>query len=698
MSILSYYDIVFALSFFLSILYIHFWWKYYDTNISIIFVLVPIINLGYDFLAHSKDVSSAIIALKITYLGCFLVFFVTMCMLNFCDIKITKLLKVSFGFINTGLFILSLTIGYKKFFYRGLSMVEKDGQFTLVKDYGPVHTVFVWIMAAYIFVWAGIVFYSLLKKKQIPKLILYLLLATSVIAAIGYITKNYFPIDPNPATYLFAQVVYLFIIRRMTLYQVGETVVESMVRSGDTGFISIDFKQRFLGANDTAKKIFPVLKDMPIDGKLSDVLGLNESIQNWIDGFEENNMNNMFQYTVQGANGPEKFYQVKINYLYDGKRKRGYQIFVKDDTLNQQYIALIDNYNNELIKRVDERSKGIIEAEGKLRESLKRIENINMNIIRSLSFTIDAKDRYTSGHSKRVADYAVMLADRMGKSERDKTIVYYAGLLHDVGKIRVPEDVINKPGKLSEEEFDSIRIHTVSGYDILLDIHDDERIVYGAKYHHEKYDGSGYPNGLAGDNIPEIARIIAVADAYDAMASDRSYRNALPQDVVRKEIEKGKGKQFDPEIADLMLQIIDEDKDYNLRQKKDMKRRILIVDDDPVNITFVKGILGDMEDTLFFAAQTEKEALEVLKETEVDLIMLDLIMPDIDGFTLFKEIRAMSDIPVILMTADKSLETVTKIHELHIEDYLTKPLDMAITHEAVHGLLHRAGAEVLYES
>lgn len=697
MALLYYYDIVFALSFLLSFIYFHIWWKYYDNNISIIFILVPVINLGYAFLAHSQDLNSAIIALKITFIGCFLVFFVTMSMINFCELKKTQLIKISLGIVNTGLFILSLTIGHINLFYRSLSMVEENGKYILVKEFGPGHTVFVCAMAAYIFVWFGVIIYSLLKKKQFPKRILYLLLATSVISALGYITKNYFPVDPNPATYIFAQLVYLVIIRRMTLYQVGETVVESMVRSGDTGFISIDFQQRFLGANETAKKIFPVLKDMPIDGMLSDVLGLNESIQNWIDGFEENNINNTYQYK-QDENGPEKIYQVKIDYLYDGKRKRGYQIFVKDDTLNQQYIALIDNYNNELIKKVEERSKGIVEAEGKLRESLKRIENINMNIIRSLSFTIDAKDRYTSGHSKRVADYAVMIAERMGKSERDKTIVYYAGLLHDVGKIRVPEDVINKPGKLSDEEFDSIRIHTVSGYDILLDIHDDERIVYGAKYHHEKYDGSGYPNGLSGENIPEIARIIAVADAYDAMASDRSYRKALPQDVVRKEIEKGKGKQFDPKIADLMLEIIDEDKDYNLRQKQDMKYRILIIDDDSVNITFVKGILGDMENTQFYAAQSEKEALKVLAETKIDLIMLDLIMPDIDGFTLFKEIRAMCEIPVILMTADKSLETVTKIHELHIEDYLTKPLDMAITHEAVHGLLHRAGAEVLYDS
>ena len=165
---------------------------------------------------------------------------------------------------------------------------------------------------------------------------------------------------------------------------------------------------------------------------------------------------------------------------------------------------------------------------------------MNTNIIRALAYTIDAKDRYTSGHSQRVADYSLAIAKRMGKSEEEQKIIYNAALLHDVGKIRVPEEVINKPGKLTDEEFDQIRIHPVSGYHILKDIHDDARVAYGAKYHHERYDGKGYPNGLEGENIPEIARIIGVADAYDAMASNRSYRSALPQGVVRSEIEKGK--------------------------------------------------------------------------------------------------------------------------------------------------------------
>ncbi len=333
--------------------------------------------------------------------------------------------------------------------------------------------------------------------------------------------------------------------------------------------------------------------------------------------------------------------------------------------------------------------RSISGAEQRRQESLEQIKQLNTNIIRSLASTIDAKDRYTSGHSQRVANYAVMIAKRMGKSEADQRVIYYAGLLHDVGKIRIPEAVINKPGRLTEEEMDAIHVHSVSGYDILIDIYDDERICQCAKYHHERYDGTGYPNGLEGENIPEIARIVAVADSYDAMASDRGYRKALPQDVVRKEIVEGKGTQFDPEIADIMLDIIDEDPEYRLRQKENWIRNVLVIDDEEIIIRDVKHILEKMEDTHVVGAQNEKEAVSVLKEMEIDIILLDLKMPDTDGFELFEKIREKWSVPVILMTGDKSRKTIQRISDLCIDDYITKPLNEAITREAVHGLLHR---------
>ena len=321
-------------------------------------------------------------------------------------------------------------------------------------------------------------------------------------------------------------------------------------------------------------------------------------------------------------------------------------------------------------------------------ESRERLDQLNTNIIRALSYTIDAKDRYTSGHSQRVADYSLAIAKRMGKSEADQKIIYYAGLLHDVGKIRVSEEVINKPARLTEEEFNQIRIHPVSGYHILKDIHEDIRIAYGAKYHHERYDGKGYPNALEGENIPEIARIIGVADAYDAMASNRSYRDALPQEIVRSEIEKGKGKQFDARIADIMLQMIDEDTNYDMCQSDKNSKNILVIDDEIMNIKMVEFILKDVPDFQVTGVETKEETFSVLETKEIHLILLDLKMPDIDGFELYQMIREKYSIPVVLMTADKSIETIQRINELGIDDYLTKPLNAFVVKETIHGIVN----------
>ena len=141
------------------------------------------------------------------------------------------------------------------------------------------------------------------------------------------------------------------------------------------------------------------------------------------------------------------------------------------------------------------------------------------------------------------------------------------GLLHDVGKIGVPDAVINKPARLTDDEFSLIKNHPVMGARILKNIKEMPQLSSGARWHHERYDGKGYPDGLAGKDIPEEARIIAIADSYDAMTSRRSYRDPLPQEVVRNEIVKGKGTQFDPDLADIMLKMIDEDTGFDMREQ-----------------------------------------------------------------------------------------------------------------------------------
>lgn len=202
------------------------------------------------------------------------------------------------------------------------------------------------------------------------------------------------------------------------------------------------------------------------------------------------------------------------------------------------------------------------EVDHKTREN----ESLSLHIVKALAQAIDAKDAYTNGHSGRVARYSTEIARRYGYTEEQQDEIYMMGILHDVGKIGVPDAVINKPGRLTDEEFDLIKQHPVQGERILKKIKEMPKLSIGARWHHERYDGKGYPDGLSGTDILEEARIIAVADAYDAMTSNRSYRGILSQEHVRDEIEKGKGTQFDPIFADIMLQMISDDKGFTMRE------------------------------------------------------------------------------------------------------------------------------------
>lgn len=344
-------------------------------------------------------------------------------------------------------------------------------------------------------------------------------------------------------------------------------------------------------------------------------------------------------------------------------------------------ISIEDRVNQtNLEKEVEEKTKA-------LRDAQKKTTDILWETISALSNMVDAKDRYTSGHSKRVAEYSRMLARHMGLSEKEQEDIYMAGLLHDVGKIRIPDDIINKPGSLTDEEFNYIKLHPVTGYHILKGISNSASIAIGAKYHHERYDGKGYPNGLKGTNIPQIARIIGVADAYDAMASNRSYRNALPQDVVRGEIVKGRGTQFDPEVADCMLKLIDSDTGYRMRQTDSLNKTILVVDDEPMNVKIVERILKDEPMYTVLHAYNGQEALDLMEDIRVDLILLDIEMPGMNGFEVVEHLKNRENITVVFMSADRELDTIERAASLGVSDYLTKPFMPIELKEIVHCLI-----------
>ncbi|MBQ7617652.1 MAG: HD-GYP domain-containing protein [Desulfovibrio sp.] len=184
----------------------------------------------------------------------------------------------------------------------------------------------------------------------------------------------------------------------------------------------------------------------------------------------------------------------------------------------------------------------------------------------ALAKAVDAKDQYTSGHSTRVANYAREMAQRLGKSPEEQQKIYVLGLLHDIGKIGIPESIINKKGRLTNEEYAKIKEHPLLCYAILQNVTELPCLAVGARWHHERFDGGGYPDGLSAYEIPWEARIIAVADAYDAMTSRRAYSDVRPQAEVRAEIVRCSGTQFDPAMASVMLQMIDDDHAYVMHE------------------------------------------------------------------------------------------------------------------------------------
>ena len=202
----------------------------------------------------------------------------------------------------------------------------------------------------------------------------------------------------------------------------------------------------------------------------------------------------------------------------------------------------------QLIKKIND----------ELKTTYDKLESAYMETIEILRFTVEAKDAYTRGHSDRVSAYSVLIGEALGLPEEDLKTLKIGGLFHDIGKIGIPDSILLKTTKLDDEEYSEIKNHPAIGAHILSNATIFKDIIPIVKHHHERFDGHGYPGKLKGEEIPYLARIATVADSFDAMTSKRSYRDSLPIDVVKEEIKKNSGTQFDPEIAEVFLKILDE--------------------------------------------------------------------------------------------------------------------------------------------
>ena len=534
----TYYLSAFIVSVVLSGLYMFIWHRHYDVHITLLFVLVPIVNLGFLLYSRSRSLEEALIANQFAYIGgCFLQLMIMLTVFSLCHIHVNRWVRTAFFALSTAVFLTSLTQGRHSLFYASVSFVRENGHSTLIKEYGPMHHVFLGMVVLYFLLSWCAIFYALAKKKQVSRKILFLMFLPEVIGMICYFGgRLIFPeVELMPAAYVFAQAVYLVITHRMGLYDVTDITVDTLERAGNTGFITFDFNHHYLGSNRFARSIFPVLDEMTVDFSLRHYRRMKDLIVPWLEDFEANQSDNRHLYKYES-----KTYLVNVSWLYNGKRKKGYELVITDDTQDQDQIELL----NALVK-----------------DRTEHIEEMHNQLVLGMATMVESRDNSTGGHIRRTSEGVRILIGRL-KKDRSRVLdddfcenLIKAAPMHDLGKIAVDDEILRKPGRFTPEEFEKMKAHAPEGARIVREIlknTDDEPFKVIAEnvahYHHERWDGTGYPDGLKGEEIPLEARIMAVADVYDALVSKRVYKDKMPFEKANEIIESGMGTQFDPSL------------------------------------------------------------------------------------------------------------------------------------------------------
>ena len=553
----SYYLICFLASMILTGVYLFVWKKNFDPHITLVFVLIPLITFSHLQLAQATTLESALNAYKYTVIGgCFLQMIFMFTTFSLCRIHLNRWLKLLFMLVSTLVFLSALTIGKKDWYYKNAYLEQNGSSYVLVKEYGVMHSVFYILVCVYFIMSLGAIIYAFLRKNQISRKILVLLFLPELVCMLSFFggRRAFSQIELLPAAYIFVQMMYLAIVYRISLYDVTETAVETMAESGSAGFVTFDLDRCYLGSNETAKEIFPELNDLTVDLSLRNNQKLWELFTPRLDAFEshpENSAENQFHYEKD-----DKIYSCSIEWLSGGKHKRGYQIFIEDDTTDQAYIKLLDGYNSDLKTEVEAKTANLVE--------------MHNNLVLSMATMIESRDNSTGGHIRRTSEGVRLLINAMKSlpeppegypmNEEFCRNLIKAAPMHDLGKIAVDDDILRKPGRFTPEEFEIMKTHAAEGARIVHEIlkATDDRSFHViaenvAHYHHERWDGSGYPDKLKGEKIPPEARIMAIADVYDALVSKRVYKDSMSFEKANNIIMESMGSQFDPALEPVYL-------------------------------------------------------------------------------------------------------------------------------------------------
>lgn len=473
-------------------------------------------SAGYLAIMLARTESEAILATQLSYLGrVWIPFSIFKFLLLLCSEKSYRKITSVAALLHAGTYFLVLTLTQNNLYYKSYQFVNEGIFPHLVHTNGIIHHFYDLLILAEIIIGITLLFYTIhLQKNRHKRIQFSFVLAAIITDSLFYVLQMLKIIpgyDITALGYTLATIFFYIAIFKCDMLGAKEIARDMVLELVSDGVIVTDTEGTIVDFNKKARSLLPNLESEP----QKTVSLLRTLIQN-----------------KKTVDFEELKYTPKENVMLSGSKVAGNIFMLTDDTVHYRHA-----------------------------------EKLTREMMIALSKTVDAKDHYTNGHSQRVAKYSKEIARRLGKSEEEQEKIYEMGLLHDIGKIGVSEEIINKTSRLTDEEFAQIKTHTTKGYEILYEISAMPELAVGARNHHERFDGKGYPDGLAGNAIPEAARIICVADCYDAMTSTRTYSTPKPQEVVRAEFERCSGSQFDPAIARIMISMIDDDREYKMNER-----------------------------------------------------------------------------------------------------------------------------------
>ncbi len=523
-------------------------------SLFIFFSIMVCINcLGRYMLVSSKNLEMAIWANKFLYIGgCFAPLFTVFILARLCEHKIPIILRyfmIGYSCIVLGLV---MTIGRLDIYYKQVQFIHANGYSYLVKSYGPLHVLFPIMMLMYAIVMIVYLGYAIKRRKSLSFRIVVTLCVSCFAIIFMYILERVIKshISFLSVGYLIGIAFLINYFDRVNIYDMSSNIISAVEKMSEYGYIVFDDKYRYVNANAYLKELFPEINDLIVDREIpkSDSAFYHEVME--------------FLYSWNGAENEKKtvtvgdrYYDLEIRIIsYGRKEKVGYLMEFMDRTIENRYYNTIKDYNAQLEREVEEKTANILQ--------------IKDMMVLGMADMVESRDNNTGGHIKRTSAIVKVFAkrleqycDQFGFDRAFLKSVVKAAPMHDLGKIAIDDVILRKPGKYTDEEFAQMKKHAAEGArivkNILQGVEDDDFVKLAenvAHYHHEKWNGQGYPQGLSGEEIPIEARIMALADVFDALVSKRCYKDAFSYDEAFRIIEESLGQHFDPELGKIFLE------------------------------------------------------------------------------------------------------------------------------------------------